>query len=151
MRLSVVATAALATMLGSPAIADTPAQNAIQAVLDAFVENFNQGNAGKVCDIFSTDLIYDYRGLSPNRTYDDVCDGLHKTLGDKSRRFEYGLDRREMLVFGDVAAVRVVWNLHLQNAGSEKVATVQEYSLDLFRKEAGGVWKLFRFNAFDAE
>ena len=146
----VAASAAVLAMASGYAVADTPDRDALQAVLTDFVRAFNTGDADHVCDIFARDLIYDYRGLPPDRTFKDICDGLRATLADRTRHYGYALNRREIQVFGDIASVRVVWDMTLTVAGAKPVHA-QEYSLDLFRREPGGGWKLFRFNAYEAE
>ena len=145
-----LATSAALAMASGHAVADTPDRDAVQAVLTNFVRAFNAGDTDKVCDIFAHDLIYDYRGLPPDRTFKDICDGLRATLADRTRHYGYALDRREIQVFGDVAIVRVVWDMTLTTGGAKPVRA-QEYSMDLFRREPGGGWKLFRFNAYEAK
>ncbi len=137
-------------LLCGPALAASPDQRAVQNVLTGFMAAFNAGDSKSVCDIFAPDLIYDYHGLAPNRNFEDVCGGLHVTLADPSRRFQYALHIQEITVFGDVAVARVVWTLTLMRADDAKPVVTKEYSMDLFRRQGPG-WKLFRFNAFDDE
>lgn len=137
-------------LLCGPALAASPDQNAVQTALTAFMAAFNTGKSKSVCNIFAPDLIYDYHGLKPNRNFEDVCDGLHVALADPTRRFQYALHTQEIRVFGDVAVARVVWTLTLVRTDAPKPVITKEYSMDLFRRQ-GPNWKLFRFNAFDAE
>jgi ketosteroid isomerase-like protein len=137
-------------LLCGPARAASPDQIAVQKVLTAFMAAFNAGNAKSVCDIFAPDLIYDYHGLRPNRNFNDVCGGLRATLADPARRFQYALHTQEIFVSGDIAVARVVWTLTLTSKDAPKPVVTEEYSMDLFRRQGAG-WKLFRFNAFDAE
>jgi ketosteroid isomerase-like protein len=137
-------------LLCAPARAASPDQTAVQNVLTAFMEAFNSGESKSVCDIFAPDLLYDYHGLTPNRTSKDLCDGLHVTLADPARRFQYALHTEEIFVSGDIAVARVVWTLTLISTAAPKPVTTKEYSMDLFRRQ-GPSWKLFRFNAFDTE
>jgi hypothetical protein len=78
-------------------------QAAIRAALTKWTEDFNAGDAQKVCDLFSPKLRYDYRGF-PERNYQDVCDVLHHSLTNPTKRYRYALAIKEILVSGDLAS-----------------------------------------------
>ena len=71
------------------------------------MENFNTGRTGEVCDLFALDLRYDFRG-QPERGYQEICAQLHRALNDRSRRYSYDLQIKEVLVDGDLAVVRLL-------------------------------------------
>ena len=81
------------------------AEDAIRATFAQWTKDFNAGNADAVCRLFSPDLRYDFRGY-PERDYNDVCTLLHRSLADKSKRYAYALDIREIIVSGDLAVVQ---------------------------------------------
>jgi steroid delta-isomerase len=134
----------------APASAETDveAEAAIRGALGKWVMDFNVGNARAVCDIFAPDLRYDYRGF-PERDYRAVCDLLQRSLANPSRSFRYSLEIKEILVSGDLAAVRLVWTLTGSGAGIDGVATAEEVGLDIFRRQPDGVWRIVRYIAYE--
>ncbi len=96
------------------AVAET-AEDAIRATFAQWTKDFNAGNAEAVCQLFSPELRYDFRGY-PERDYNDVCTLLHRSLSDASKRYAYGLDIREIIVSGDLAVVRLAWTLTVSTA-----------------------------------
>ena len=121
---------------------------AIRAALVQWTKDFNAGNADKVCGLFSTELRYDFRGY-PERGYDDICSRLERSLSDKSKRYEYGLDIREIIPAGDFAIVRLTWTLTVALPNGQTVTTV-EPGMDVFRKSPDGQWKIIRYLAYEA-
>jgi len=87
-----LATAILAAPFASQSVAQTldSGQAAIRAVLTKWTEDFNAGNVEAVCGLFSSDLLYDYRGQL-ERNYKDICDLLRRSLADQTRRYAYSL------------------------------------------------------------
>jgi steroid delta-isomerase len=79
-------------------------QTAIRAVLTKWTEDFNAGNVKEVCGLFALDLRYDYKGF-PERNYQEICDGLHRSLTDQTKRYAYSLAIKEIIVSSDLAAV----------------------------------------------
>jgi ketosteroid isomerase-like protein len=63
-------------------------------------------------------------------------------------RRHYAPDIKEILVSGDLAAVRVR-HLKTRRTGGPKVETT-EPGLDLFRREPDGSWRIIRFLAYEA-
>jgi steroid delta-isomerase len=139
----------LLLLLTAPARADPAAAAAIRAALEDWRDAFNAGEAEAVCDIFAEDLVATYQGL-PDRGREEVCAALRRALGQGSRRFHYVLDLREILVAGDLAAVRLVWTLVLRAADGTVLATQEEPGLDIFRRGPDGAWRIARFLAFPA-
>ena len=140
----------LSLALTSPAAAqgDSPAQAEIRNALTQWMADFNAGNADKVCALFSPELRYDFRGY-PERDYDDVCTRLKRSLSDKSKRYEYGLDIREIIPAGDTAIVRLTWTLTVALPNGQTVSSV-EPGMDIFRKSPDGQWKIIRYLAYEA-
>jgi steroid delta-isomerase len=124
------------------------AQVEIRAALAQWTADFNAGNSERVCALFAPDLIAQYRG-QPERDYNALCDLLKRSLSDPRKKFSYALDIKEIVVAGDLAVVRLTWTLTLRgNDGAGE--TIEEPGMDIFRREADGSWKIFRYIAYDA-
>jgi uncharacterized protein (TIGR02246 family) len=136
-------------VLGTAAAqSDRSAQAEIRAALTQWMTDFNAGKADRVCGLFAPDLIAQYRG-QPERNYNAVCDLLKRSLTDRTKKFSYALDIKEIIVAGDLAIVRLNWTLTIQ--GKEAPAqTIDEPGMDIFRRQADGSWKIFRYIAYDA-
>jgi uncharacterized protein (TIGR02246 family) len=142
--------AMLMLALASPLAAestDAAAQAAIRARLMQWTDDFNAGKVQEACDLFAPDLRYDYRGL-PERNYQEMCAGLRRALTDPSKHYSYALAIKDILVFGDMAAVRLVWTLTLTAAGAEPKVS-HEHGIDVFRRQPDGAWRIIRFVAYD--
>lgn len=120
----------------------------VNAALTQWTRDFNAGKADAVCDLFSTDLKYDFRGY-PERDYADICGRLKRSLSDSSRRYSYGLNIREVIVEGDMAVVRLTWTLTVTLPNGQTVTSV-EPGMDVMRKGADGKWKIVRYIAYEA-
>ncbi len=140
-----LAAALLAVSLHPAYAAGADAAAEIRAALAAWTADFNARNAGRVCDLFEPGLVYDFRGL-PEQHYDDICGRLKRVLGDDARADHYASDIKEILVFGDVATVRLVWTLTM--TGGEKDEISVEPGMDFFRRQADGSWKIMRYMAY---
>ena len=137
--------------LAAPAAAqgDSPAQAAIRAALTQWMADFNAGRADKVCALFAPDLIAVYRG-QPDRGYDALCDLLKRSLNDRSKTYTYDLAIKEILVEGDLAVVRLTWTLTVKAKEPPSEVTSSEPGMDIFRRQADGGWKIFRYIAYEA-
>lgn len=127
-----------------PAAADDA--DDIRARLAQWTADFNDKRADRVCDLFSKEAISDFRG-QPERTYDEICALLKRSLADATRTFSYSLDLREIIVAGNLAVVRLTWSLNV----APPDVTSLEPGMDVFRKEADGQWRIIRYMAYDAE
>ena len=98
----------LALVLAATAArADDPTDDsAIRKALTDWTEAFNAGDAEQVCDLFAPDLISSFRG-APERGFAELCGQLRRSLADPDRTYRYSLDLKEILVSGDLAAVRL--------------------------------------------
>jgi steroid delta-isomerase len=139
----------LAAVSAAAAQGDTPDQAAIRAALTQWMADFNAGRADKVCALFARDLIAQYRG-QPERSYDQLCDLLKRSLGDRSKRYRYGLAIKEILVAGDLAAVRLTWTLEVHDKDATSATTSEEPGLDIFRRQGDGSWKISRYLGYES-
>jgi ketosteroid isomerase-like protein len=146
-----IAATAIATMLafGASAQADSAAQSQIRVALENWTVQFNAGNADTTCDLFARDLIANYQG-QPERNYDSQCTLLRKSLSEKTRKFHYSLNIKEIIVSGDLAAVRLVWTLKIEQTNPPQTHTVMEPGLDIFRRQPDGSWKIACYLAYEA-
>lgn len=125
--------------------ADAQAARAIEARLEQWTRDFNDKRKDAVCDLFSRQAISEFRG-QPERSYEQICGLLQRSLEDSAKTYRYHLHIREILVFGDVAVVRLTWTLHIKPLDVTSV----EPGMDIFRKEADGKWRIVRYVAYEA-
>lgn len=130
------------------AIAEDAAAEIRQA-LAQWTDDFNAGRTDKVCDLFAADVRADVRG-APERDHAAICDLLVSSLNDKTRHYTYAMDIKEILVFGDVAVVRLVWTLTIKLANGASVESV-EPGMDIFKKQSDGSWQIIRYMAYERE
>jgi ketosteroid isomerase-like protein len=124
------------------------AQTAIRAALMKWMADFNTGNRQAVCSLFSSDLLHDYRG-QPERNFKDVCDLLRRSLSDRTKRYNYSVVIKEILVSGDLAIVRLIWSLKISKIDAPGEIISEEPGMDVFRKEPDGSWKIIRYIAYE--
>ena len=148
-RFGTTATAsALAFTASLPGLADIgPSQDAsaIRATLEQWTDDFNNRRIDKVCDLFARDTIANFRG-QPERGYEEICSLLQQSLTDSAKTFAYALDIKEVIVAGNIAAVRLEWTLQI----SPLNVTSVEPGVDIFRREADGKWRIMRYLAYEA-
>jgi steroid delta-isomerase len=142
-----ILTLILAMTLASPAGADDDAQTAIRNALVQWTADFNSRRVDKVCDLFEPGLVYDFQGLREQR-YDDICPRLKRALSDDTRSWTYAEpDIKEILVFGDLAVVRLTWTSTVKGGAKGEVKSV-EPGMDIFRRQPDGSWKIMRYMAY---
>jgi ketosteroid isomerase-like protein len=138
--------ALLALLSWGPLLAkDTKVE--LENTLTRWMADFNAGKTERVCDLFAAEVRADFRGY-PTRDYQQVCDLLLKSLSDTTRTYSYALDIKEILVFGDVAVVRLVWTLTIKEKNGGEIKSV-EPGMDVFRRQTDGSWKIVRYMAYE--
>jgi uncharacterized protein (TIGR02246 family) len=143
------AAAALAFMATASAEPTTDsAERAISRALTEWMLAFNAGDTGAVCGLFAPELRYDVRGF-PERGFEDVCHLLLGSLTDQARKYTYHLTIKEIIVSGDLAAVRLTWTLTVKRPGQVGGTSANEPGLDIFRRQEDGSWKIVRYMAFE--
>jgi steroid delta-isomerase len=131
----------------APAASSDGAENAIRDALNTWTRDFNAGNADGACALFAPDLRFDYRG-QPERGYDAMCAQLKRSVADSTKRYSYAPPAiKEIIVSGDLATVWLVWTLTVTRGGQEIVT--KESSMDVFRRQPDGQWKIVRFLAYE--
>jgi steroid delta-isomerase len=122
------------------------AQDEIRSALENWRSAFNERDCRRVCDLFAPDLVANYQG-EPERDYASLCQLLQTTLQDSQTVYNYSLKINEILVYGEVAIVRVVWTLEIDKADKPK-EILEESAIDMFRHQADGSWKIARYLAY---
>jgi ketosteroid isomerase-like protein len=146
-RLAAFAVVLLAWSIPARAVDGEDGAAAVRGELHAWTQAFNARQADKICGIFSQDLRYKF-GEVPDRGYNDVCTGLRRSLADQTHRSHYTLDLREILVYGDIAVVRLIWTLDESKAGSSVTIRSLEPGMDIFQHQKDGSWKIIRYLAY---
>jgi len=142
----VLSTFLLSLSSNVPVLADDAAME-VKSALTQWMADFNAGKTDRVCDLFAADVRADFRGY-PTRDHQAVCDLLIKSLTDSTRVFSYALDIKEVLIFGDVVVVRLVWTLTIKEGDGREIKSV-EPGMDIFRRQADGSWKIIRYMAYE--
>jgi len=151
MRMKMTAVPVLAALLltlfsSVPSLANDAAMD-VESTLTSWMADFNAGKTERICDLFAPDVRADFRG-HPTRDHKAVCDLLTQSLTDTSRVYRYALDIKEILVFGDVAVVRLVWTLTIKKKDGGEIKSV-EPGMDVFRRQADGSWRIVRYMAYE--
>ncbi|MFG1348412.1 YybH family protein [Xanthobacter autotrophicus] len=123
---------------------------AIRARLTGWAEAFNAGDATRACDLFAADLQSDVETAAAGDKA-SVCARLNAALAKPDRRLTYAVAIHDILVSGDMAAVRLTWTSTLSapdNSGPDKGESWAEQGLDVFRRDPDGVWRIVRYMAY---
>lgn len=133
---------ALALAGSTTAAADDASE--IRVRLDQWTEDFNADRKVAACDLFSKELISDFRGQG-EANYATRCALIAKALNDPDRTFRYQLHIKEILPGADLSVVRLEWTLEVTPPGLKTV----ESGMDIFRKEKDGVWRIIWYMAYE--
>jgi len=118
---------------------------AIAQRLHLWADAFNTRDIAGVCDLFSSDLISSVPGaIAAGR--DEVCTRLANVLAKPNVTLRYRPQIDEIIVSGDIAVVRLIWELTTER-GSD-TSTSREVGMDIFQREPSGQWSIIRFLAF---
>jgi ketosteroid isomerase-like protein len=123
------------------------ARNDIRATLRNWTKDFNAGNASRICELFAPDLISNYQG-QPAGDYQSICAQLRASLNDSVKSYHYSLRIDEIMVCGDLAIARLRWRLRVTQKSVPGENLINETSLDIFRRQPDGSWKISRFYAY---
>jgi hypothetical protein len=71
-------------------------------------------------------------------------------LEDGTKKYAYTLQIKEILVWGEVAVVRLVWTLRMWSINPPGSFTESiEPGMDIFRRQPDGSWKIMRYLAYE--
>jgi ketosteroid isomerase-like protein len=74
----------------------------------------------------------------------------HSRRAQAPNRYNRPLSIKEILVSGDLTAVRLVRTLKITNIESGVQAVTKETGMDIFRRQPDGNWKIFRCIAYES-
>lgn len=101
-----------------------------------------------MCGLFANDVVLSYPD-SPDRGYDAFCTQMTRRLQDPTRHYTYAdPDIEEILVDGDLGAVKLIWTLTVTDPSAKVLETVVEDGVDVFQRQADGSWKIRISHAF---
>lgn len=146
----VLLTTGLLGLTPVPALAQSPEQDAaaVEKALRDWTENFNAGRVDMLCDLFAPELIANYRG-QPEKTYDSLCAALQADLSGGPKQYRYDLDLHEIIVDGDLAVARFIWNLTVRDRASGATVRSADRGIDIFRRQPDGAWRIVRFIGYE--
>ena len=120
----------------------------IEAALQQWPNDFNAENLPAVCGLFADDVVLAYPG-SPERGYQQFCDQMRQLFDSPSHKYSYDApDVQEVVVDGDLAAVRLIWKLTVRDTSGAVLETTEENGVDVFRRQPDGSWKIHISHAF---
>lgn len=103
-----------------------------------------------MCGLFATDVVLVYPD-SPDRSHDAFCEQMAALFDDPGRKFRYDdPEIKEILVDGDLATVRLIWTLTVEDGAGRTLDTTREDGVDVFRRQADQTWKIHISHAFPA-
>jgi ketosteroid isomerase-like protein len=141
------------TFMFSSAAGTNPAEtarNEIRATLRNWTKEFNARNLSAVCTLFAPDLTSNYQG-QPTGDYHSLCAQLRTSLNDPDKSYHYSFRINEIEVCRDLAIVRLKWHLRVNHKSFPGETFIDETSLDIFRRQPDGSWKISRFNAYPSK
>jgi len=144
------AVAALALFGGAAQAAgaddSSSAKAAITDRLDRWTAAFNAKDLTAVCGLFAPDLSYTVDDIL-NGSRDRLCANLRAVFARPGVELRYDEPAiHEILVSGELAAVRLTWTLTAERNGARDTTT--EEGMDVFRRAPDGVWSIARYIAF---
>ena len=123
---------------------------AIEQVLTQWPTDFNAKNEPATCGLFAEDTIVVFPD-SADRDYEATCAQFRQVFSNPNRVFSYAApDIKEILVDGDLAAVRLTWTLTVKDSAGAVLETSREDGVDVFRRQSDGNWKISISHAFPA-
>lgn len=117
----------------------------IRQRIERWADDFNGGRKEAACDLFSKALKADVQGQGET-DYAFRCALIAKAIDDPDRDFRYSVEIKEIGVEGDLGFVRLDWTLTIMPGGVKS----REPGIDIFRREADGVWRIVRYMSFEA-
>jgi uncharacterized protein (TIGR02246 family) len=121
---------------------------AVRQVLNQWPQDFDAKDGPAVCSLFAPDAVVIFPGTA-DRDYQTTCNQLQAVLTDPELTYSYAApDIQEVLVDGDLAAVRLIWTLTVTDTEGAVVETTRENGVDVFQRQSDGTWKIHISHAF---
>jgi len=119
---------------------------AITQRLRDWTDAFNAKDQRVVCELFAPDLIATIPDVADD-SLNALCARIKAAQAKPGLELHYDYpDIREILVSGDLAAVRLFWTLTTRKDGVAD--TTVEPGIDIFRRESDGKWRIARYLSF---
>jgi uncharacterized protein (TIGR02246 family) len=120
----------------------------IRAAVEHWVDAFNAEDLEGVLQSYSADLVLSYPGeedmTSPER-FRDLYEG---TFAREGGDYTFAADIEEIGIVGDLAFARITWTLTWHPVEGDAYVTRTERAMEIWRYEADGVWRLYRWLGF---
>ena len=101
-----------------------------------------------MCGLFADDVVLSYPG-SADRGHDAFCTQMKSRFQDPAKRYTYAdPDIEEILVDGDLGAVKLIWKLTVTDPSGKVLESTAEDGVDVFQRQADGSWKIRFSHAF---
>ncbi|MCW5889928.1 MAG: nuclear transport factor 2 family protein [bacterium] len=115
---------------------------AIRARLTAWPQAWNARDLRAVCDLFAPDVVLTFPG-GPDRDHAAMCAGFRRLFARTDETLRYDPPAiTEIMVDGDLAAVRLVWTARSTGAGIAGERVDEEQGLDVFQRQPDGQWRI---------
>ena len=118
----------------------TEDERAIRAVIETWLVASKAGDLPTVLDLMTEDVVF----LVPGRTPFGKAEFAAASAGMKDVRMEGKSEIEELQVLGDWAFMRSHLEIAATPPGAATPMRRAGYTLTIFRKEAGGKWRLAR-------
>ncbi|MGA9866228.1 MAG: nuclear transport factor 2 family protein [Acetobacteraceae bacterium] len=107
---------------------------------------FNARDSAGIRDLFAADLVSTVPGaLDGSRAV--LCARLDALLAKPELQLHYdNPDIKEIIVFGDIAVVRLFWTLTTRKGAEQDVTA--EAGIDVFERQTDGKWSIARLLSF---
>lgn len=132
-----------AMLLAGPAWASP--EDEVRHRLEQWRDDFNAGRTDRVCELFAPDLVSSYQGRA-DLDHAGICTLLTRALAVPDRTLRYEVEIQDILVDGDLAAVRLIWIFEVKTAAGSEIS--RDQGLDVFRRQPDGAWRIVRFIAY---
>ena len=133
---------------GSAASSRSADEAAIRKRLSNWPKAIAAGDVDEACDLFARDTVLIFPG-QPNRGWRGECERLRDSMRGATQVRYDPPEIHEIIVDGDIAAVRLTWTAHIARGGGEDVEV--ERGLDVFERDDDGIWRIRISQAFPAE
>lgn len=119
----------------------------IRQRLEQWPKDFNSKRIKETCALFAPDLVASYPNTQ-DKNYAEMCRHLTAAMTDIHKQYSYEQPKIEQIILsGDLAAVRLVWTLHV-HSNQQEIEKVTEKGLDIFKRQPDGSWKIAISYAF---
>ncbi len=118
----------------------------ITQLLENWAKDFNEKNVQKVCNLYALDLIATYPGVK-DKDYRGICENLRTILNQDEETFTYENPKIEqMIIDTNTVIARLKWRIKVAHKDELSVNYLTEKSLDIFRRQKDGSWKIVMSN-----